>query len=120
MNDDFLSSAQFQSPAEDSWLGSLGRGVAGQGFSWNAAVSTKPHLCPTWQHILEVRPAGKNLHGNCFSGGTTTALVPEEAVAGVVRKEGLAKTKLSIYIFSFSLIPPEWIPKVSCELWLWI
>lgn len=61
MNDDFLSSAQFQSPAEDSWLGSLGRGVAGQGFSWNAAVSTKPHLCPRWRHISEVRPAGKNL-----------------------------------------------------------
>lgn len=60
--------------------------------------------------------AALNLHSNFFSGGTTTALVPEEAVAGVVRKEGLSKTKLLIYIFSFSLIPPKWIPKVSCQL----
>lgn len=48
------------------------------------------------------------------------ALVLEEAVAGVVRKEGLSKTKLPIWIFSFSPIPLKGIPKVSCELCLWI
>ena len=35
-----------------------------------------------------------NLFSSCFSGYSTIALVLKEAVVGVVRKEGLSKTKV--------------------------